>query len=129
MGLSLIYMDSNNVAVLGASDKQIDDIVVEKEKKRVEMKGQGYTSWKRGVIRQALRDQRDLVSLLASCLSGQQTLPQHVLCWQWRSVLDSFEQNMTSALTEVDMFLPLLLQWLENHHRPHSLRDLQVGAL
>lgn len=127
--LSLVYMDSNNVAVLGASDGQIDDIVTEKEKRRVERKGKGYTSWRRSVIRQALCDQRDLVSLLASCLNGQISLPQHTLCQNWTSVLDSFDQNVTRAVVEPHLFVPLLLQWLETHHRPHTLRDHQVGTL
>ena len=129
-GLALVYLDSNNVPVLGASDEEIDDIVVEREKKRVQKKGQGYSSWKRDVIKQAFCDQRDLVTLLARCLSGQQSLLQHVLCRHWSVVLDSFEQHVAAgAVVGVDMFLPLLIQWLENHHQPNSLRDHQVSTV
>lgn len=127
-GLSLVYLDSNNVPVLGASDGEIDDLVTEREKKRVQIKGQGYSSWKRDVVKQAFCDQRDLVTLLARCLSGQQNLLQHALCRHWSVVLDSFEQHMASAVVDVDIFLPLLIQWLENHHQPNSLRDHQVST-
>ena len=128
-GLCLVYVDSNNVAVLGASDSQIEDIVREKERERVRVKGCGYTPWKRGVVGQALRDQRDLVALLADCLSGEQSLPRHVVSHYWSSVVDSFQQHVAGPAGEGDMFLPLLLQWLESQQRPHSLRDHQVGLL
>ena len=103
-------------------------MVIEREKKRVQIKGQGYSAWKRGVVKQAFCDQRDLVTLLARCLSGQCNLLQHALCQHWGVVLDSFEQHVAGVLVNVDMFLPLLLQWLENHHQPNSLRDHQVGT-
>ena len=128
-GLSLVYFDSNNVAVLGASDSDIQRVVMEKERERVRVKGRGYSSWKRAVFTQALFDQRDLVDLLAKCLSGQQSLSQSVASGHWNSVLDSFEEHMSTALSEEDLFLPLLLHWMETQHQPNSLRDHQVSYL
>ena len=124
--LAMLYWDSNNLAVLGASDNDIHQLVDKKEKERMRVKGCGYTSWKKAVFTQALRDQRDLVTLLARCISGQQRFAQCVLCGHWNTVLSSFEEHMVRAKLEEDLFLPLLLQWLETQHQPSSLRDHQV---
>ena len=128
-GLSLLYWDSNNLAVLGASDTDIHRVVDQKEKERVRVKGKAYSSWKKAVFTQALCDQRALVTLLARCLSGQQHFVQCVLCGHWNAVLDSFDQSLTAARDEEDLFLPLLLQWLETQHQPNSLRDHQVKSV
>ena len=125
--LSLLYFDSNNVAVLGATDSDICRVVEEKERERVRVKGYGYRSWKKTVITQALCDQRDVVTLLARCLSGQQNFSQSVASGQWKLVLDSFEQHITTAAkSEEELFLPLLLQWLETQHQPKSISDQHV---
>ena len=126
----VVYMDSNNVAVLQARDEEIEAIVREKEEERVKRKGKGYSDWKRGVISQAFRDQRDLVCLLCSCLSGLGDLPSHTLGCSWLRVLDSFQEHVVVPAGESrdgELFLALLLQWLECQHRPQSLRDTQVG--
>ena len=126
-GLALLYWDSNNVAILGTSDTDIHQVVDKKERERMRVKGCGYSSWKRAVFTQALYDQQDLLTLLARCLSGQERFAQCVLCRHWNNVLDSFEQHMVGAKSEEDLFLPLLLQWLETQHQPNSLRDHQVS--
>ena len=128
--LALIYWDSNNVTVIGASDNDILQVVDKKEKERLRVKGRAYSSWKKAVFTQALCDQRDVVTLLARCLSGQEEFAQRALCGHWNTVLTSFQEHVSrEAKSEEDLFLPLLLQWLETQHQPGSLRDHQVKLL
>ena len=127
----LICLDSNNVDVLCASDKDIDALVKKKEEERMKRKDRGYSDWERLVVTQAFRDQRDVVTLLCACLSGQGDLLSHMLNSSWLHILESFQEHverMMPGSEGEELFLPLLLQWLECQHQPASLRDVQVGS-
>lgn len=130
--VALLYLDSNNVPVLGASDADILAHMHKKEKERVQRKGKGWSEWKRGVIFQAFVDQRQLVWMLADCLCGKVDLRGELLGSSWCRVLDSYEQSVVAFLDSREdsgLYVALLLQWLEAHYRPQTLKDTHVGML
>ena len=130
--ISLIYLDSNNVPVLGASDADILALVHKKEKERVQRKGKGWSEWKRGVIYQAFVDQRALVSMLADCLCDNADLRGELLRVSWSRMLDSYDQNVFARLSsseDTGLYVALLLHWLEGQYHPQTLRDTHLGML
>ena len=125
----VVYMDSNNVPILSmtASNTEIIEIVRKKEEERVWRKGKGYSEWKHGVIYQAFVDQRDLVHMLVQCLCGRTNLRREMVVAYWTRVLDSFDQHVGCAFGQngdCGLQMVLLLQWLESHYHPHTLRDM-----
>ena len=128
--VGLLYLDSNNVPMLTASNEEIVKIVEKKEAERIRCKGKGYSEWKRGVIFQAFVDQRDVVQLLAECLSGQRDLRSEMVAANWTNVLNSYDDHVLYPLAnsrDANLYTALLLQWLEVHCHPRSLRDSQLS--
>lgn len=124
--VSLLYLDSGNVAVVGASAADLAHITQQKERKYVKLKGRGYSDWERSVVYQAFADQRDVLLLLARCLVGQVELPAALLCGHWTRLLHSYQEHVTKHHDDETV---LLLQWLEREHHPLSMRDCQLELL
>ena len=128
--IGLLYLDSNNVPVLTASNTDILQIMSKKEADSVKRKGRGWSEWKRGVIFQAFVDQREVVRMLSRCLCGQSDLRTELLEASWAQVLDSYEQHVSVGSREDPGLGPaLLLQWLEVQYRPQSLCKHQLALL
>lgn len=128
--ISMLYLDSNNVPVLTASDAEILQIMAKKEAESVRKKGRGWSEWKRGVIFQAFVDQREVVRMLGRCLCGQSDLRTELLDASWAQVLDSYERHVSVGSQEDPELGPaLLVQWLEVQYRPQSLYKHQLALL
>ncbi len=128
----LVYLDSNNVPLLTATNSEIVKLVEKKEGERIQRKGRGYSEWKRGVIYQALVDQRDVVQLLAGVLYGSKNICSEWLMSRWTLLLDSYSQHVVLPLADSQdrgLRTALLVQWLENHCRPQTLRDTHLSGL
>ena len=128
----IVYLDSNNVPVLRASDAVIRELISEAEAKRIKRKGKGYSDWKRGVIFQAFVDQRALLGILAQCLTGAKDLRMELLDSLWTIILDSYDKCVKEKLcgcSDKGLQLALLTHWLETEHRPQSMRNHQLKTL
>ena len=131
--VGLLYLDSNNAAVLMASADCIQKLLQEREVKRKKRKkGKGYTDWQRENYLQAYRDQRDVVKLIADCLHGEKDLIAEKMRLSWNNVISSYEQYVIELLVEdsdQDVYLMVLVQWLEQHCHPSSLQEHHAGML
>ena len=128
--IGMLYLDSNNVPVLTASDTEILQIMAKKEADLVRKKSRGWSEWKRGVIFQAFVDQREVVRMLGRCLCGQSDLRTELLEASWAQVLDSYERHVSTGSRENPGLGPaLLVQWLEVQYRPQSLYEHQLALL
>ena len=117
----MIYMDSNNVPVPGYSNEDIDAHLLKQENERIKVKGEGYTDWKRETYRQAYKDQRDLVFKLTRCVSGCGNLCTDVIADYISRLMESYNKCVKQRVIELEdsnLFLPLLLDWLQNHYPP-----------
>lgn len=120
--IGLVYMDSNNVPVLCYDDADIVRHIEEAERRAVEKKGKGFTDWHRAMYQQALVDQRQVVLKLAQALSGTLDLQSELVRNYMDRILDSFGSCVTKKMNgDAAMFLPLLVDWLENCHPAKSL--------
>ena len=123
----VIYMDSNNVPVVGYTDNDIDAHLLKQEEERIKVKGKEYLSWKRETYRQAYKDQRELVRMLTSCVSGHGNLCEYVITDCISRLINSYNSCVEQRLSELadsDLFLPLLLDWLQSHYPPKSITEL-----
>ena len=123
--VGLVYMDSNNVPVMCYSDNDIIRHVEDQEKERMAIKGKGYDNWQRNVIRQAYIDQREIVFKLSRCLRGLNDLRQELAENYAQKVLTSFRTHVDETIQTkgVDLYIPLLLNWMETCYPPKILGD------
>ena len=127
--VNLIYLDSNNAPAIIFSDDDIVKRVEENEKEIMSIKGKGYDEWKRSMHQQAYKDQRDIVLKLASCLSGECDLRGEVAEDYTHRFLESFSAKVDDPLNSEgpDLYIPLLLNWIENFYPPQMLREFMFS--
>ena len=78
---------------------------------------------------QAYKDQRDIVLKLASCLSGECDLRGEVAEDYTHRFLESFSAKVDDPLNSEgpDLYIPLLLNWIENFYPPQMLREFMFS--
>lgn len=116
--VKLIFMDSNNVTSLSYSDEGIQEHIMEQEKKRISLKGIGYEKWRKIVMYQSYTDQKDIVNKIAHYVSGRTNLREEFVNEYVSKLLNCFSSHVDEALSinGVDMFIPLLVSWLDTHY-------------
>ena len=131
--MGLLYLDSNNDVVLGASTEHLEILVAKRERKRQEKKGTKYTAWERKILLQSFKDQRDIVHLLGECLVGRANLCQEHVTRTWEALLDSYNEEVINPLKDEfigsDFHTGLVLQWLEVHYQPTVIINNQFSIL
>ena len=123
--IRMIIMDSNNAANITASDEDIVEMVAKSEKERIERKGNGYDDWRRSMFIQSKKDQRDILLKIAHCVAGTANLCQEKAESYTRNVLTSYADKVDTPLRDstTDLYLPLLLTWMDNYFPPQVLRE------
>ena len=121
----MLYMDSNNTPAISLSDEGIEAYVKEQEEKKKAVKGYGYQTWKRNVIKQAYIDQRTIVNRISCYISGEADMIEEVISEYVDKLLISFNTHVEKSLisADPDFYIPLLLSWLESQYPVKVLRD------
>ena len=130
--IGMVYMDSNNIPVPGYTNEDIDALLLKQENERIKVKGKGYTDWKREMYRQAYKDQRELVLKLTQCVSGCGNLCTDVIANYISRVMKSYNECVEQRLVKLgdsNLFLPLLLDWLQNHYPPQTMEETLLPML
>lgn len=130
--VGVLYLDSNNEPVLLASDDDLQKLVAQREEKHIKKKGTPYSDWKRGNILQGFVDQRNFVKLIWECAAGIRDLRSELLTTSWCRIIDSYNYCVSSVLNESrdnGLYTALLLQWLEQHYCPQTIKNTHITLL
>lgn len=128
-GIAVFYLDSNNEAVLFATHGDIKILVEKREKKHIAKKGYAYSQWKRTILEQSLCDQRDIVNLLCECIRGKTDLCHEVLNTHWSKLVQSYNDHLTGVVDSSDLYVPMLVNWLEANYSAHVIGEHYIKML
>jgi hypothetical protein len=124
--VGVVYTDSNNVPTISYTDGDIEGHIVTQEKERIKMKGEGYPTWRKNVIRQAYHDQRAAVHMICRYISGCDDIRRDLAHDYINGMLDSFDNDVRGGVAvggATDLYLLLLIEWLDNSHPPKVIRE------
>ena len=130
--IGVLYLDSNNEPVILASDDDLCNLVAKREEKHLKKKGKLYSKWKRENVLQGFIDQRNVVKLVWECLAGKRDLRSEILSTSWCRLIDSYcecVKNVVSDNQDCDLYMALLLQWLEEHYCPETIQHTHLELL
>ena len=132
-GVHLVLFDSQNKPTAVMTDEDIASVIAEWEEKDFRRKGRPYSEWERQNYQQALQDQRELLPLLARCLSGCISLLTEYIDLRIAALVGhyhtSVHQPFLSRGEGVDGYLALMSHWLESYNRPQHIRKQVVQLL
>ena len=126
-GVHLVFLDSQNKHTAVMTDEDIEKKIAEWEEKDYRKKGRSYSDWERQNYQQSLRDQRELLPVLARCLSGSTSLTTEYVDSRITALVGNYRKSVHSPFLSAgeedpDMYLSLLSQWLETYNRPQHIR-------
>lgn len=125
-GVHLVFFDSQNKPTAVMTDEDIVSKIAKWEEKDHRWKGRPYSDWEWQNYQQALRDQRELLPVLARCLSGSTSLMTEYVDLRIAALVGNYRKSVhlpfVSAGEGMDAYLALLSHWLETYNRPKHIR-------
>ena len=132
-GVHLVLFDSQNKPTMVMTDEDIASKIAEWEEKDLRRKGRPYSEWERQNYQQALRDQRELLPVLAQCLSGSSTLVTEYIDSRITALVGHYRESVHEPLAMsgegMDRYLALLSHWLETYNQPQHIRKRVLQLL
>lgn len=132
-GVHLVLFDSQNKPTMVMTDEDIASKIAEWEEKDLRRKGRPYSEWERQNYQQALRDQRELLPVLARCLSGSSTLVTEYIDSRITALVGHYRESVHQLLAMsgegMDRYLALLSHWLETYNQPQHIRKRVLQLL
>ena len=124
-GVHMVFFDSQNKHTAVMTDEDIVRKIAQWEEKDYRRKGRRYSEWERQNYQQALRDQRELLPVLARCLSGSTSLVTEYIDLRIAALVGNYRKSVhlpfVSAGEGMDAYLALLSHWLETYNRPKHI--------
>lgn len=127
-GVHLVFLDSQNKRTAVMTDEDIERKIAEWEDRDYRRKGRSYSDWERQNYQQSLRDQRELLPVLARCLSGSTSLTMEYVDAKIAALVGNYRKSVhqpflsAGAEEGLDVYLALLSQWLQTYNRPKHIR-------
>ena len=122
----LVFCDSNNLNSPGMRDEDIPDLVAKYDEERLRKKGRRYTEWERQNCHQACIDQRDIIPILARCVSGKSSLLVEYVDGKISTLVNNYKEYVSTPFkggSDPCVYASLLLTWIEMYNKPKHLRD------